>query len=136
MTTNEHAIVIGAPADEVFAWVSDLDGWHRWRPSAGQLERTTPGPVGVGTTWQASGRVLDQDITVTVEVTAYEPNVRLGLTVSGSIEAEQTFTVEPATGGTRLAMTLDLADADLAEPARRQWDADLHRLKETLEAGA
>jgi uncharacterized protein YndB with AHSA1/START domain len=132
---NEHEIIVGAPADEVFAWISDLEGWRKWRPSEGQLEQVTPGPVGVGTTWQASGRVLGEQITVTIEVTAYEPDERFGLRVSGSIEAEQMFTVEPVADGTRLTVILELADPQLAEPARQQWDGDLRTLKEMLEEG-
>jgi hypothetical protein len=131
---NEHEIVVDAPAGVVFAWVADVDAWRRWRPSEGHLERVTAGSVGVGTTWQASSRVMDEQITVAVEVTAYEPDVRFGLRVSGSIQAEQTFTLEPVAGGTRLGVTLDLANPDLAEPARQQWDADLRTLKSLLEA--
>jgi uncharacterized protein YndB with AHSA1/START domain len=132
---NEHEIILDAPAGEVFAWISDLDGWRRWRASEGHLERVTPGPVGVGTTWQASGRVLDEDVTVTIEVTAYEPDERFGLRVSGSIQAEQMFTVEPVAEGTRLTVNLELADPQLAEPARQQWDGDLRTLKQLVEAG-
>lgn len=134
MVSNEHEIVLGVGPGEVFAWVADLDGWQRWRPSEGRLERATPGPVGVGTTWEAAGRVLDEDIAVTIEVTAYEPDVRFGLRVAGSIQAEQTFRIEPVAQGARLTMTLELADPQLAEPARVQWDGDLRTLKRLLEA--
>ncbi len=134
MISNEHEIILDVPPHEVFAWVADLDGWHRWRPSEGRLEQVTPGPVGVGTTWEAAGRVLDEDIAVTIEVTAYDPDVRFGLKVAGSIEAEQTFAIEPGPDGTRLTVTLELADPQLAEPARAQWDSDLRTLKRLLEA--
>jgi hypothetical protein len=43
---------------------------------------------------------------------------------------------EPAAGGTRLVTVLELADPQLAELARQQWDKDLLRLKELLEAQA
>jgi uncharacterized protein YndB with AHSA1/START domain len=134
VVTNRHEIVIGAPVDKVFAWVSDLDKWREWRASAGQFARTTSGPVGVGTTWQASGRVMDEPMTVTVEVTAHEPNAQFALKVSGSLQAEQAFTFEPLPDGTKLAMALKLADRRLAEPAREQWDGDLLSLKDRLES--
>jgi uncharacterized protein YndB with AHSA1/START domain len=135
VTSNEHEIILDVPAHEVFAWVADLDGLHRWRPSEFRLEQVTPGPVGVGTTWEAAGRVLDEDIAVTIEVTAYDPDVRFELKVTGSIQAEQTFAIEPVADGTRLTMTLELADPQLAKPARAQWDADLRTLKRLLETG-
>jgi hypothetical protein len=135
MVSNEHEIVLGVPAAEVFAWVADLDGWHRWRPSEGRLEQLTPGPVGVGTTWEAAGRVLDEDIAVTIEVIAYEPDTRFGLLVAGSIHAEQTFGFEPVAQGTRVTLTLELADPQLDEPARARWDTDLRTLKRLARRG-
>lgn len=79
---------------------------------------------------------MAEQITVAVVATAHEPGVRFGLKVSGSIQAEQTFTLAQDAGGTRLGVTLDLADPDLAEPARQQWDGDLRTLKQPLEADA
>ena len=134
---NEHEIVIDCPAERVFRFVADLGTWPRWHGSGHEMEKTTQGPVGVGTTWEASGQVQGQRIAVTVEVTEYEPSRRFGIkTTSGPIEARQTFVCEHVAGGTRLAMVLELSDADLAAPARQQWDNDLPILKKLLEGQA
>lgn len=133
MVRNEHEIVIAASPDRIFGLISDLEEWRRWRPAEGELERTTPGPVGVGTVWKVSARVMGEPMTATVAVTDYQPGVRFGLRTSGSIEADEWFTLVPVAGGTRLSMVLELADPQLAEPARQQWDSDLRRLQELLE---
>jgi hypothetical protein len=101
------------------------------------VEKTTPGPVDVGTIWKVTGRVQGQPIATTIEVTEYEPNSQFGFkTTSGPIQAQQTFAFEPVAGGTRLATVIELADPELARPARQQWESDLLILKELLEAKA
>lgn len=99
------------------------------------MEKTLPGPVGVGTTWKVTGRVQDRPISLTIEVTEYESNSRFAFkTTSGPIQAQQAFVFEPVVGGTRLATAIELADPQLAPAARQQWDSDLRTLKELLEA--
>jgi uncharacterized protein YndB with AHSA1/START domain len=135
MLKNEHEVVINCPTERVFQSVSDFATWTQWHGS-GEVEKTTPGPVGVGTVWKATGEVQGQVITATVEVTTYEPDSQFALKVTGPIEAQQSFVFEPVAGGTRLVMVLELADPNLAEPARQQWDKDLLILKDLLEAQA
>jgi uncharacterized protein YndB with AHSA1/START domain len=134
MVKNEHEIVINCPAERVFRFVADLATWPQWHGSGHQMEKSTAGPVGVGTTWKATGEVQGQPLVLTIEVTSYEPNSRFGFkTTSGPIQAQQAFAFEPVDGGTRLAMVLELADPQMAAPARQQWDNDLLILKKLLE---
>jgi uncharacterized protein YndB with AHSA1/START domain len=135
MTKNEHEVVINRPTERVFQSVSDFATWTQWHGS-GEVAKTTPGPVGVGTVWKATGEVQGQVITATVEVITHEPDSKFAVKVAGPIEAQQSFVFEPVAGGTRLVMVLELADPELAEPARQQWDKDLPKLKELLEARA
>jgi uncharacterized protein YndB with AHSA1/START domain len=133
MVENEHEVVIDCSVERVFRFVSDLETWPQWHGS-GQVEKTTPGPVGVGTTWAATGQVQGQPMVVTIEVTRYEPNSRFGFKLtSGPIQAQQAFTFQPVAGGTRLTTVLELADPRMAQPARQQWDNDLLILKRLLE---
>ena len=136
MPKNEHEVVINCPTERVFRFVADLATWPRWHGSGHQVEQTSPGPVGVGTVWKGTGEVQGQVITATVEVTSYEPDSQFAIKVSGPIEAQQSFVFEPVAGGTRLVVVLELANPQLAEPARQQWDKDLLILKELLEAQA
>ena len=133
MLKNEHVVVINCPMERGFGFVADFATWPRWHGS-GEVEKTTPGPVGVGTVWKATGEVQGQVITATIEVTTYEPDSQFGFNFSGPIYGQQSFVLEPIAGGTRLVMVLELANPELAEPARQQWDKDLLRLKELLEA--
>ncbi|MBI2171856.1 MAG: SRPBCC family protein [Chloroflexi bacterium] len=135
MVKNEHEIVIDSPAERVFRFVANLETWPHWHGSGQEVEKTTSGPVDVGTTWKVTGRVQGQPMTITIEVIEYEPNSKFGFkTTSGPIQAQQVFSFEPVTGGTRLTTALELANPEHAAPARQQWDNDLLILKEVLES--
>jgi uncharacterized protein YndB with AHSA1/START domain len=138
MAKNEHTIVIGCPPEQAFRFVTDFDTWQQWHGSdQNEAEKITPGPVGVGTVWKVSGSVQGQLITVTIEITCFEPYSQYVFkTMSGPIDARQTFAFERVEGGTRLTTVLELADPRLAQPARQQWDKDLLTLKRLLEARA
>ena len=135
MLKNEHEVVINRPVERVFESVSDFASWTQWHGS-GEVEKTTPGPVRVGTVWKATGEVQGQIITAIVEVTSCEPDRRFAIKVSGAIHARQSFVFEPVSGGTRLLVVLELDDPELVEHARKQWDKDLLILKQLLEAQA
>lgn len=113
--------------------MSTRSWWH----GQNEAEKTTPGPVDVGTVWKVSGAVQGQPIAMTIEVTEYEPNSRFGFkTTSGPIDARQVFAFERVEGGTRLTTAIELANPQLAQAARQQWDNDLLMLKKLLEAQA
>jgi hypothetical protein len=133
MITNEHELVINCPPEQLFPFVADFNKWGQWHAGADEVEKTSPGPVGVGTTWRVSGEVQGQRLTITLEVTGYEVNRQFGFkTTSGPIEAEDRFTLEPVNGGTRLKLRMRLP-AEIAEPARQQWEISLGKLKALLE---
>jgi uncharacterized protein YndB with AHSA1/START domain len=135
MVKNEHDVVINCPPERVFQSVSDFATWTEWH-TPGEVEKTTPGPVGVGTVWKATGEVQGQVITAIVEVTSYELDRQFAVKVAGPIVAQQSFAFEAVAGGTRLTTVVELEDPELAEYARQQWDKDLLRLKELLEVQA
>jgi uncharacterized protein YndB with AHSA1/START domain len=137
MVKNEHEVVINCPTEGVFSFITDLANLPQWHPGPEEVEKTTPGPVRVGTIWKLSGPFQGRPIAMTIEVTKYEPNRGFGTkTTSGPIQAQQVFAFEPVAGGTRLAIVIELADPELARAARQQWESDLLTLKELLEAQA
>jgi hypothetical protein len=133
MVTNEHEIVINCSPEQIFPFVADFNKWGQWHAGADEVEKTSPGPVGVGTTWRVSGEVQGQRLTITLETTSYEENRQFGFkTTSGPIEAEDIFTLEPVDGGTRLKLVMKLP-AEIAGAARQQWEISLNKLKALVE---
>lgn len=134
MVRNEHEIVIDCPAEQVFRFVTDFDTWRQWHGQPEKAEKTTPGDIAVGTTWDFAGQIQGQPLTMTIEITEYEPNRQFGFkTISGPIQARQVFVFELVGKGTRLKVFLDLANPEMAPPARQQWEKDLLVLKRLLE---
>jgi hypothetical protein len=135
MVSNEHEVFINCTPEQLFPFVADFHKWGRWHRSADEIGKTSPGPVGVGTTWRISGPVQGQRLSITLEVTGYEMNRQFAFkTTSGPIEAEDNFALEPVEGGTRLKLVMSLP-AEIVQPARQQWEISLGKLKALL-AGA
>lgn len=65
--------LVHADADAVFSYLAQIDR-HVERYGLEQMEMLTPGPVGLGTRWQSTGRNVtgrsNQDVS---EITEFEP---------------------------------------------------------------
>jgi hypothetical protein len=66
--------LINRPVEEVFAVVSNPEGYRRWSPRLVDVKKTTEGPVGLGTTWRLVRQVLGQRLQGDLELVEYEPN--------------------------------------------------------------
>ena len=101
MARLELRSFIQARPDEVWAVVSDLSGQARWMVDVRSLEITSETRSGVGTvikvTSELFGLPLVRDV---MEVTAWEPNERLGVIHRGRFTGTAEFRLEAAAGGT------------------------------------
>ena len=100
-------IVVNAPPDEVFSYVTDFDRHHEWLPEDRETEKISEGPVGVGSTFRRFNRRMIRPYQSEVVVTEYAPNERLGFEDAGenhgwrnSVRLEP----DPASGGTRVTV--------------------------------
>jgi uncharacterized membrane protein len=135
---------VSRPLTEVFAYVADFSKLPLYDPYVTSIEKTSPGPVGVGSTWRHQRAQGRRTIDAPIEMTAYEPNRRLAI-ASGSkgfdVRSTQTF-VALDDGSTEVVEVLEMRLSGLArlfEPIiSRQvlkQGAEVHRrLKELLEA--
>ena len=53
MTTIKGSILIRRPVEEVFDYVADERNEPGYNPQLRSVEKTTPGPIGVGTSTRA-----------------------------------------------------------------------------------
>ena len=143
MGRTEGATIVERSVEEVFDFVADELNETMYNPLMVHAEKTTPGPIGVGTHWTATilarGRPLDMDI----EVTEYDRPHRLGsLTRMSSADIDGLLTFEPDPAGTRLVWSWELRPkgalrlvAPLLAGAGRQQEAELWgELKAYLES--
>jgi uncharacterized protein YndB with AHSA1/START domain len=68
----DNTLTINAPADQVFAYLAQPENLPRWNYALDTTEQTSPGPIGVGTTYRQT-RTLPRPAEEHFRVTAYDP---------------------------------------------------------------
>ena len=110
---RSHQILIGAPLEVVFDYVSDLTRHPEWSGGELKVEAVTPGPVEIGKQYISHGEVaIQKDRPNTVRVTKFEPPYRFGFTALdpdfGDVMHEFTFEEQGSGVLVRRDMTLSL----------------------------
>ena len=73
MSRFDCSIVIKRPVEDVFAVMSDFSNGSKWASvSAEPAVKTSDGPIGVGSTWHAVGKVVGRKIETDFEYTEFE----------------------------------------------------------------
>jgi uncharacterized protein YndB with AHSA1/START domain len=139
MRSVEAAAEIAAPPEEVFAFLADPANLPSWQTGIVSAERTSPDPIGVGSTARVVRELGGQRLAVDVAVTAYDPGRRLvlGSSVSGiGVEAELELAPRDGTTDLRFAMTIRAQnifmapiEGMVADGAQRDLEDSLKRLK-------
>jgi uncharacterized membrane protein len=145
MLNINYSIVIERPLEEVFAYVTDIENMPVWSSEVEKARKTSEGPMGIGTTFSSTAKILGRQIENTIEVTEYEPNSKWSLKpTSGPVSGEIEYHFEPVNGDTKFSVSLD-ADSGglfkLGEPIvnrmlQRQYETNGATLKDLLEAQA
>ncbi len=144
MARAEASIVIKRPVKEVSDYLEDMANDPEWQSYVLEAEQTSEGPVGLGTTARGVSSFLGRQLEWTSVVIEYEPDVgRSTAHVKwGPIEFDQTVTLEPVEGGTRVSFLMEgeprgffrLADPIVVRMIQRDIEGNLARLKDILEA--
>jgi hypothetical protein len=96
-------IVINRPAEEVFDFAADERNEPQYNPRMIRAEKTSPGPVGLGSQFQAQPRSLGRPVEMRIEYSAFDRPRRLASSTrlaNMDIDGELTFDAVP--DGTRL----------------------------------
>lgn len=141
----EQSIVVNAPADKVFAYVSDLTKLPEWGGFGNVIRSTSQGPVGTGSTYECDGKQFGKH-TDNVTVIEYVPNKRFATETKGDTgHSRNTFDLEEQGGSTKVtkvlefikpAITTRLAAPMLKKMAPNNLAKDLQRIKVRIEGTA
>jgi len=143
MTRIEESVEIKRPIDKVFAYTTDAKNWARWQPIIPEAEQTSQGPVGVGTTFKWTMRMMGLTMKCIAKATEYEPNRKFGKTITcGSTINEQHNIYAPLEGGTKLTIVYNMKVGGLVKllspmivsSTRKGLKKALSNLKGILEA--
>lgn len=145
MARVEASVLIDRPLEEVFAFVRNPVDHPQWETAQFDVEQTSEGPLGVGTTFRGGIRLLGLPISWSAKCIAYETDRGLEFNVNaGALQLQEILTLEPTGVGTRFTIVYEgelrglfrLAGPLAVRIFQRQVEGDLANLKEVLEARA
>jgi carbon monoxide dehydrogenase subunit G len=97
----ERTVSIHRPVGRVFALVADFTQEPRFNPAIASLVKTSDGPIGVGTTWEETLRIVGGGHGRTV--TEFDTDRQVSYRNDGRpFPVTISYTFEPAGSGTRL----------------------------------
>ena len=142
MARIEESVEIKRPVEQVFAYTTDAKNWQKWNSIIVEAEQTSPGPVGVGTTFRGTSRLMGRSMPWTAKATEFEANRKYGKNIdSGAVTFAQHNTYQPVEGGTRFTILYDMKVVGLmkvmspvlAGAMRKELKKSLGNLKGVLE---
>ena len=146
MAPISESTEINRKAEDVFAYLDDVERHGEWQEQIVAAERQDDGPLRVGSRVKETRRVPGGNRTMTYEVTEHNPPRQSSFRVlDGPIRADGTISIEPIGDGSqsRLTITIDFKGHGLAGKvllpvakgqARKQIPKDQARMKELLES--
>ena len=139
-------IVIDAPLDRVWTWVSDIDRQPLWMHEMKSVRLLSDPPVGVGTRAEATVRILGISVTDPVTIAEWEPPHRFAVRHEGLFTGGGVIALEGGADGTttivRWSETLiapvfpHLAAAVQGPVFATVFQSDLHTLRRLVEQDA
>ena len=146
MRRIERQITIDAPAAKVFSYLADFPRHVEWAEAAHrlQIQQTSPGPVGVGSTFASVGHEMGEH-RAQVTVTELVPNNKIVFQAEDDTgRFRHYFLLQEEGGGTRLAKGIELLKLSLLRRllsplaklpflVPRELGGDLKRIKAKLE---
>lgn len=99
---------VNAPPEVVFSVASDLANAAEYVQGIERIELLTPKPIGVGTKWRETRKMMGQETTETLEITAFNPpqSYTVEANSCGSHFAS-TFRFAPEANGTRVELEIN-----------------------------
>jgi uncharacterized protein YndB with AHSA1/START domain len=106
----ESKKTIAAPADRVFAAMTQTDEVKQWMPNLVAFEPLTDGPLRAGSQWRETRKMFGKAASEVFEVTSFHPPKHLALRVDGtkgsSKKGEYRFDYQLAPQGANTELTM------------------------------
>ena len=109
MVGVQGEIVIGRELEEVFDFVANEENEPRYNPQMRLAEKTSHGPIGIGTSFAAEMTSYGRVMPMTIEFTKFDRPHRLVERVHmEAMDLTGGLTFEPVGNGTRMSWSWDL----------------------------
>ncbi|HZD17403.1 MAG TPA: SRPBCC family protein [Actinomycetota bacterium] len=108
MASFTNIVTIDRPIDEVFAFLANLENVPKWNYAVTETRKSSPGPVGVGTTY-VQKRHLPRPSEERLTVTDLEPDRCVAVEGTlGPFPARVRYDLEPSGDRTRVTNSVEL----------------------------
>jgi uncharacterized protein YndB with AHSA1/START domain len=143
MARVEESVKIMRPPDKVFAYTTDAKSWPKWQTIIPAAEQTSPGPIGVKSTFKGKSRMMGLTMDWTSVAKEYEPDKHFAKNITTpAMFVEQHNTYKPVEGGTEFTLlyvvkvrgVFKLFSPMLISTLRKELKKSLGNLKSVLEA--
>jgi uncharacterized protein YndB with AHSA1/START domain len=135
-------VLIPASLERVWEAAADLESHPEWMTDARRIDFETAQRSGVGTRLRVETRLGPLRTIDILEVTAWEPRQRIGVSHQGLVQGEGEFRLDPVAGGVLFTWTETLhfpwrlggwIGAQLSKPLFRLiWRRNLDQLRQRL----
>lgn len=108
MPKVSKSVMIPRPPSEVFEYLANFANTAEWDPGVAEAHQNSPGPVGLGSTFDLVAIFRGRHIPVTYEVTVYQPIERVVLVGRNKrFTGTDDITIAPEGDGTRVGWNAD-----------------------------
>ena len=145
MKAYEEQISINAPADKVFAYISDFTKHGEWAGNGLTVTKDGDGPIAVGSTFSTTARQFGEQREHST-ITDMTPNTSFAWDSKGALgTAHHWFTISDAGGTTTLKKGGEITDPStlgkmmswkLGRDMPKGFRSDLANIKTTLESSS
>jgi ligand-binding SRPBCC domain-containing protein len=146
MATITKSVVINAPLEKVFDFVSSPDNWTRYVTSLVKVDNLSDIPIKPGTTFNWTYRILGMDFDGEGRVLEYEKNQKFSMRMEGAFPITETYIFEGDDKRTTLTVNIEyelpgkllgvLADRMVVEKLNiKEADTVLDKVKTLCEEG-
>ncbi len=95
-------VFIRRPVEEVFDFVADFEHEPQWNPLLASLCKTSPGPIGVGTTWEERVRLLHVTLVQSRRTLGYRRGAAVSFRNTSGFPVMVLYQFQSLNGGTLL----------------------------------
>ena len=109
MAPISSSFTINQPVEKVFAYIVTVENHKAWQPGIAEAKITPSGPVGVGSIYTYTTKVMGRSIDSQMQVSAFEPNKKWAVKTIGVPKSVETVYLFEAEGNaTRLTISMEL----------------------------
>jgi carbon monoxide dehydrogenase subunit G len=129
---------INRPLDQVWSHIADVENWAKWQEGVEQVEITSQGPIGVGSTYKMVSQIWGRKVETENEITEYDSKKAISFrSISGPFPINGHITLEPHDGATRINFSAEgevagffkMAKPLVERQTRSIWETSLENLE-------